>query len=181
MGSLGKKFEKKQEQNQALDNIQALIKGYNDLLGTTNKIIQGLQNVEVMVEAVAELLGADKVAEKIKEINVTKLEANVAQADINFAESVSNGLLEQLEVLEGTEDSLKQTVVCVSVKDENGELKHPSKVYMEYSRFKDDLKPLMLGKKVGESFESPEKSTFTIIGIYRATEKAVSGAVGKED
>ena len=173
MGSLGKKLDDKKKTKSAIDDIAQLQMQVSQLNETVNKLIQGLQNVELIAEASAEILGAETVAAKIRDLNVAKLEANVAQADINFAESVSNGLLEQVEKIEGSKEELEKLVVCLSIKDEKGELKHPSKVYMEYRRLKEDLKPLIAGLKAGESFESPDKNTFTVLAIYRATEKAL--------
>jgi uncharacterized protein YoxC len=193
MGNYAKQLQKKQDgmtnenkRQTALESLARLEGQQNQLLTEHNKLVESvnyvhrdIENMVMMIEAMSELLGVDQVADKMKANSVAKLEANVAQSEINFAEAVANGQLEIAEIVSGSDEDLKKFVVCGTIHNKEGEMLHPSKYYRPYATWKESIQKELVDKKVGDKLNLDDGATLTVVQIYKQCEAKAEGSEAK--
>lgn len=134
--------------------MQALVEAVNELRMYTDVLV-GLQDVNV-------------VAEKVREVRLAHANEQMAEEDADTAQQVSKGFLVPTETCD------EGSVLVISATDASGQPSIPDHRRVAVAQTKPDVKPLLVGRKVGETITLPDGSTVTIREAYRVDTKAVA-------
>lgn len=178
-GQLRKRIQNAQ-QGGALSNQKKRdgILGEIDALGMKQNILQAqtrksyeildsrVQQLNTVVDAIAEILGVDVVSAKVQELFIRRAEEGVARNDALIEQGLAEGRLAAAETVTENCDLVLQE------KNAEGTVLHPSKVHTGFGDLTDAFKALVLGKKVGDVVESPVTpgNTLAVLGIYTVVE-----------
>jgi hypothetical protein len=156
----------------ALDRIAVVeqqvidvVNSHNDLAKATHanvvEINNRLDDIYIILQAISQMVGVDKVNEKSKEIRIAVVENEAKENEAAVAKALADGTLVKAETV--TAESL----VVMSIKKLDGSVTYPTKTFVTYAGIKPELQSLVLGKKVGETVVIPENNnTLEILDIY---------------
>jgi hypothetical protein len=147
------------------EDLHKAIEAHNALARITQnnveEISDRLADISIIQQALAQLVGIEKVNEAAKAIRIKLLEEEVARQSESVAKGVEEKKLLKTDTI--TEDSL----VVTSVTKTNGEPMHPSKNYLPFGYYKPEVKALLKDKKVGDKIELPTGgSTIEVLEVY---------------
>ena len=159
------------------DDIQKVIEAHNSLAKITQTNIDQIQtridDVSVVLQAIAQILGVEKVAEGSKQIRIKLLEDESAEQGENVAKALEEGKLSKAELVD------EKCMVITSVKKSDGSPMYPSKSYLPFSFYKPEVQAVLKGKKVGDVMELPtDGGTIEILEIYVEVDPPTPGLTG---
>jgi len=149
-----------------LGDFQKLAKGHNDLARFVQQEIDTagnrLDDISVVLQAIATVVGTDKVNEAAKAIRIEMSEKDVASQDSNIANAVKEGKLKVIDTV--TESCLLITTIVRP----DGTQVYPRKSAVAFASLKPEIQALAKDKKVGDKFDLPTagSGTMTILEIY---------------
>lgn len=155
-----KSVEEKLTQFEA--GLQDFAKQVGDHLQSMNT---RLNTMEEIVTAIASVVGVDLVSQAIYDSKLKDLE--------NAAESKKAALARGLEdgVIVASEEVTKKSIIVGVEKDNEGKVTPPGYLQLPLEGFRDELKPLLMGHKVGDSVVNPTNGhSVDITGVYLLNE-----------
>lgn len=160
--SQGKKIKSALERLDILEgDVQRLFSAVNE---SSMVARQGTAELASLLEAVVELLGAETVDAKVKEIAERKQLENLARAEAALAAGLEKGELVKA-------DKVSEVSVIVGKEiDEKGEVIFPGKVQLQTSAIKPEFKEKLLGQGVGTVIDAP-RGKFEVMAIYDVVAK----------
>jgi hypothetical protein len=169
---LSKQLSKKQDglgNNKArqglADQLQEVINKHNQLAqimrNSFDEMTERLNDASIVQQAIAQVVGIEKVNENAKGIRIKLLEDEATQQGKNVAKGVEDGTLLNAETV--TEGSL----VVTSVKKADGSPMYPSKSYLPFGYYKPEVQAVIRDKKVGDIVTLPmDGSIMEVLEIY---------------
>jgi hypothetical protein len=161
-------------------DIEKIVNAHNALANAVQKELDGvgkrMDDMAITFQAIANIIGVDKVKEESKTIRIQLLEDESAEMGKNVEKAYSEGKL--IKLFEVTNKSL----VVAAIFNATGEQTHPHKSYLTFSTIKPEVQALILGKKIGETLQLPtESGTIQILEIYEECIPATSGYIAPVD
>jgi hypothetical protein len=162
------------------EDLQKLVEAHNNLATVSQKELDGigkrLDDMTVTLQAIANVVGMDKVREESKKIRIQLLEDESAEMGKNVEKAYGEGKL--MKIFEVTDKCL----VVASIFNPDGTQTHPFKNYLTFATIKPEVQALLLGKKIGETLQLPtESGTIQILESYEECVPATSGYIAPVD
>ena len=169
---MSKQFSKGQDgmsnskkRQQAIGAIKQVVEHHNMLAKIVDDgfkdIASRIEDISVVLQAISQVVGLDKVNEKAKEIRIQLLENESAEQGKNVEKAVAEGRLVV------TETATENTLVVTTVKKADGSPMYPSKSYLPFAQLKPEVQAVLRDKKVGAVETLPtDGGTIELLAIY---------------
>jgi hypothetical protein len=153
----------------AVAAIKQLTEHHNNLAKATQEglnsleaaITERLNDNSIVLQAISQIVGFEKVNEAAKAIRIKLLEDEAAEQGKNVTKALEEGKLKVVETADET------CLVVTTVKKADGSLMYPSKSYLPFGFYKPEVQAVLRGKKVGEVTQLPtDGGTIEILEIY---------------
>jgi hypothetical protein len=146
-------------------DIQKIVDAHNALANVIQKELDSvgkrLDDMTITFQAIANVIGVDKIKEESKKIRIQLLEDESAETGKNVEKAYSEGKL--AKIFEVTDKSL----VVAAIFNADGTQTHPYKNYLTFATIKPEVQALILGKKIGETLQLPtESGKIQILELY---------------
>jgi hypothetical protein len=146
-----------------LDDIKRLTDAHNGLAQfvqrENDKFDERLDDVSVVLKAIATIIGEEKVADAARAIRIETSEKNVANQEAALQKQIDGGKIASVETV------TPGLLVVTSIKRPDGTLFYPTKNFLPLEQYHQDVQPLLIGKKVGDIIEFNNNSV-EVLGIY---------------
>jgi len=153
--------------------LSELVENHNKLAMATQQIYeavrQDINNVVLKIQAIARVVGDDKVNAEVQKIVIENHEKDVAANTKIVEEGLADGQLVVKDVIEKDSDCL----IVGSITDKDGVVVHPTKTYVRLSQYKPEFTELLLGKTVGDTLTLEDGSTLKVLELYTQVAKPV--------
>jgi hypothetical protein len=149
--------------------VEALSKRVNALINEINtsftEIGNGFKDLSQSVAAIVDVVGEDKVTDAAVKIHVQKLELESKRTDEGIVLLKQQGLLEDAATIGA------KSIVVVTQRAPTGNVRHPERCHVEFSRMEPEVAELLNGKAKGDKVELKSGDTVEVIEIFQETQK----------
>ena len=200
MGSgIGKQLAKKAVQTStgALERVEALEKAVDNLTKAVIENAKGQQQIMLAVrqalgmvdarlgeqteltKALVNIVGVKPVMDEVRRAQIEDLENKSLLEKAAFDEGVKEGKVVKVDAVS------ERSVIIGSEVGPDGEALHPLRVQLFFGTLKEEFRPAILGKVVGDVIETPAGTKFTIgeiwdVVVTESTEAAPDAPVEAE-
>lgn len=141
-------------------DFASLVQGIQNAVNETNSKINTISET---LAAVVDLFGPETVQKAIADARTRRMNERVEASKKALDEALIAGTLKQIEKIEDSPD----VVITGVEKDPEGKAIPPGYVQLPFSTVKPEFKEKMVGQAVGFSFETANKGTFEVTGVYQ--------------
>lgn len=153
-------YANKRNALERIERLEQTMGEVAELLNRLNGLPQQTQSALLLCEAISDLLGTDKVTERVEANRVRRLRAEAEENGKKLDTAIEAGVM--LVKDEVTEKSL----VAVVETDKEGTVVEPGVLRFWAANTNPDFKAKIMGKKVGDKADGLEGHTLTISAIY---------------
>lgn len=139
--------------------LQNIVSGVNNQF---NQVNTNLDSLALLVEAVVNMMGQEKVLEAMQVLQNKRKEAEMEKAKVMIAEDLASGQIKAVETV--TEASL----VVGMFQDGNGTVLGVGRDQLVMSAVKPEVQVLFLGASTGTKVALPDGTQFVVAEIYEA-------------
>lgn len=135
-----------------------------------NNIGDRLDDIAVICQALATVVGIEKVNDVAKNIRIEMSEKDVAAQEANVAKALTEGKIKAVDAV--TENCLLVTTIVRA----DGSQVYPRKSFVAFGSLKPEIQAIAKDKKVGDKFELPTGAgIMTVLEIYEDVPEQASG------
>lgn len=147
------------------DDLRKTIDAHNQLAkiaqSSLEEVTERLNDCSIVQQALAQIVGVEKVSEASKAIRIQILEAEVTKQGGTLDKAIAEGTLAKAETV------TERTLVVTSVKKADGSPLYPSKSYLPFQYYKPEVQAVLLGTKAGDVVTLPlDGAIMEVIGVY---------------
>jgi hypothetical protein len=153
-------YANKRNALERIERLEQTMGEVAELLNRLNGLPQQTQSALLLCEAISDLLGMDKVSERVEANRVRRLRAEAKENEDKLNAALEAGVM--LIKDEVTEKSL----LAVVETDKEGAVVEPGILRFWAANTNPDFKAKILGKKVGDKADGLNEHTLTISAIY---------------
>jgi hypothetical protein len=155
-----------------ISDMGKLFQAHNGLAQDTQSNMDAINNrlndISVVIQAMATIVGTDKVNDEARKIRIEMSEKGIVATDANIAKAVTDGSLKVTDTVTET------CLLVVTATKPDGTQKYPRKSYLEFGGMAPELQAIAKDKKAGDSFEAPNGAgTITILEVYENVVKNI--------
>ena len=160
-----------QKRQEIKDIVVRIAKAHNELASIVDKKTQDindrLDDNSIVMQAIAQILGVEKVAETAKTVRIKIVEDEARQQGENVAKGFAEGKLAKVDKVS------ENTLVVTTVKKPDGTVMYPTKSYLPFGFYKPEVQAVLRDKKVGDVMQLPTDSgNIEILDIYIEVQKS---------
>lgn len=163
------KLTQRKQIKSALERIDDVEQELPRIVAAVNEVLAGQNQrtaeLAAILEAAVELLGAETVDAKVKEISERKVTQDLEKAQAALVAGLADGQLVKAEVIG------EQTLVVGREFKEDGELVFPGRIQLTFAGIRAEFQAKLKGQGVGFTVETVDGGWFEVLEVYDVVEK----------